>query len=241
MKNKIKIFSSLLAFAFSISACGPKESVSTIASPSPTISSSSEIPSVKPTVIPQVNYIKLRDDFIQKAKTTFSDISYKGYVKIIKDGNSVKLIYLNEAVSGNVVDVKLHYQTIWMDLDNKENTTSQIKPLNISDPEYVDLNNNKINSIFSGKCTDEYLKEITKDIDKYSAYDYFKLVKEGYNVDITYGGKEYDRSSDIISDRYYKTSYRLNLDKCEKLNLSVVEKVARPSYYPVATPTPSRY
>lgn len=243
MKNTIKLFSLLSVFTVSISACGPKDNVSTNVSPSPYSSLLvMESPSVKPTVVPEISYTKLRENFIQKIKDSFSSINYKGYVKIIKDGNSSKFIYLNEAVLGNTIDVKLHYQTLFMDLDNKETVLSQVKPLNITDSEYIDLNNNKINSIFSGKCSDQYSQEILKDIDKYSSYDYFKLVKEGYNVKIIYGGKEYDRSNELISDKYYKTTYILNIDKCERVNLSVIEKVARPStYYPVATPTPSIY
>lgn len=237
MKNTIKLFSILSVFIVSVSACGPKDNPSTNISPSPS-SLVIDTPSVKPTVVPEISYIKLREDFIQKNKDTFSSINYKGYVKIIKDGNSVKFIYLNEAVLGNTIDVKLHYQTLFMDLDNKENVLSQVKPLNTTDPEYIDLNNNKINSIFSGKCSDQYSQEILKDIDKYSSYDYFKLVKEGYNVQIIYGGKEYDKSSEVVSDKYYKTNYILNIDKCERVNLSVAEKASRPFYYPVPTATP---
>ena len=242
MNKKNKLFVLISALTVLISACGPKEPqgvLSPSASPSSSSStSSSSVSATSPssTPIPQeLNYLKLRELFLQKSKETFSSIPYKGYVKIIKDGNSMKFIYLNEAVTGNFVDVKLHYQTIWMDIDNKDNIVSQQKPLSNSDSEFVDLNNNKINSIFSCKCNDQYNQEALKDIDKYSAYDYFRFIKEGYNIEITYGGKEYDRSKELVDDKYYKTSYRLNLDKCERLNLSVVEKIARPSYYPVST------
>lgn len=239
MKNIIKLLSVLSVFTISVSACGPKDNVSTNVSPSPTVSVSVEVvPSVKPTVVPEVSYIKLREGFVQKAKDTFSSINYKGYVKIIKDGNSAKFIYLNDTVLGNVIDVKLHYQTLWLDLDNKENVLSQPKPLISSDPEYIDLNNNKINSIFSGKCTDQYSQEILKDLEKYSSYDYFKLVKEGYNVQVIYGGKEFDKSSELVSEKYHKTTYILNIDKCERLNLLTAEKTSRPTYYPTSTTNP---
>ncbi|MFN8673535.1 MAG: hypothetical protein U0457_15800 [Candidatus Sericytochromatia bacterium] len=239
MKKK---FITIMALTMFLGSCGAKDPSSTT-TPSPSITPNNSTSSIvsTPTSTPapqEVNYIKLRESFVQKAKDLFSSINYKGYVKILKDGNSMKFIYLNEAVTGNFVDVKLHYKSLWMDIDNKDNISSEQKPLSSSDPEYIDLNN-KINSIFSGKCTEQYSQEILKDIDKYSAYDYFRLTKEGYNVEVIYGGKEYDRSRDIILDKYYKTSYRLNLDKCERLSLSVVENIVRPVYYPSPTPTPS--
>jgi hypothetical protein len=236
-KNKryVKLAMLLLTLnsPFLFAACGPKI-------PTDPIESGIASPIATATPAAAFNYLDLKADFIKKAKTMFTGLPYQGYVKIIKEGNSTRFIYINEVASDRDVDLRLHQQAIIMDLDNKQNTLVPARPLATSDPENVDLNSKKINIIFSGKCADEYLSEISTDIDKYSAYEYFKITKEGYNVEIIYGGKEYDRFTSLTEERYYRTTYRLGLDRCDRQTLTTAERVARPfgNTSPVPTATP---
>ena len=242
LRSKVKFMIPVVALSFSIfaSACGPKE-ISTTPKPEESVPVET-LSSIKPEVQApkEENHLKLKENFIKKAITTYKALPYQGYVKVIKDGNLVKFVYMNEVVNDRDIDIKLHTQSLWMDLENKEISNTNQTQLPSDDIENIDLNNNKFNIIFSGKCPSEYTAEVVKDIEQYAAYDYFKITKEGYKVDVVFGGREYDKIRKQIEEKYYRLVYRLNIDsKCEKAILNPQEKIAKPVATPISTPTPS--
>lgn len=243
IKNVLKksILLSFVSIAL-LSACGPKDPVvavspsvepsaeiveSVSSSPTPTPSPSS---TVQPTKV--VTSFQQKEDFVKKTISTYSKLPYQGFVKISKDSNFVRFYYINEVVGDKDVAVKLHTQGLWMDIENKENVPFPQRQVEATDPENVNLNNNNnLTVFFANKCSSEYISEVSKDIEKYSAYDYFKIIKEGYRVEIIFGGREYDKSKAEIQDKYYKLAYRLDIDKkCEKAILTPQEKAVKPSY-----------
>lgn len=241
LKNILKktILLSSVSIAL-LSACGPKDPVVT---PTPSTEPSAEIiqsvapsatiqpsSSVQPTKV--MSSFQQKEDFVKKAISTYSSLPYQGFVKVSKDSNFVRFYYVNEVVGDKDVDVKLHTQALWMDMENKENVSFPQRSVEATDPENVNLNNStNLTVFFANKCSSEYISEVSKDIEKYSAYDYFKIIKEGYKVEIIFGGREYDKSKAEIQDKYYKLSYRLDIDKkCEKIMLTQQEKAVKPSY-----------
>jgi hypothetical protein len=245
IKNIIKksVLLSTLSIAL-LSACGPKEPVVAV---SPSVEPSAEViasASVSPTPLPTVspsstiqptkvvNSFQQKEDFVKKTISTYSKLPYQGFVKISKDSNFVRFYYINEVVGDKDVAVKLHTQGLWMDIESKENVTFPQRQVEATDPENVNLNNStNLTVFFANKCSSEYISEISKDIEKYSAYDYFKIIKEGYKVELIFGGREYDKTKAEIQDKYYKLAYRLDIDKkCEKTILTPQEKAVKPSY-----------